>query len=166
VPSTGAFNIEIIFISSVSQAQRDAFISAKNRWQQVIVGDIALEAELERGDSFCGITINQKTEIDDILIFADISSIDGTGRILGQAGPCGFGTLHPLKGYLEGELTLNFATDENDMPRLGLMRFDSADVNQLIASDQFTDVVLHEMGHVLVSSHTLKTSHFKLTLSK
>jgi hypothetical protein len=30
------------------------------------------------------------------------------------------------------------------------MSFDTADADSLVANGQFTDVVLHEMGHVLV----------------
>ena len=40
--------------------------------------------------------------------------------------------------------------DAQNIPRLGLISLDSADSASLVASGQFTDVVLHEMGHVLV----------------
>jgi hypothetical protein len=67
--------------------------------------------------------------IDDLVSFAAIDSIDGPGKILGQAGPCGFrGT---------------------GLPFLGVMMFDSADVAQLEADGEFDEVILHEMGHVL-----------------
>ncbi len=59
---------------------------------------------------------------------ASIVPIDGPGKILAQAGPC----LIRSTGFL---------------PALGLMEFDSADVGGLGSS--LSDVILHEMGHVL-----------------
>ena len=44
-----------------------------------------------------------------------------------------------------------FLSDNLNMPRMGLMQFDEVDVAGLVADGQFRDVVLHEMGHVLVS---------------
>ena len=68
--------------------------------------------------------------IDDLVIFAVLDSIDGPGKILGQAGPC----FIRLPGYL---------------PLIGAMRFDTADVATLESAGQFDEVILHEMGHVL-----------------
>src|SRR5206468_4913919 len=68
--------------------------------------------------------------IDDLVIFAVLDSIDGPGKILGQAGPC----FIRLPGYL---------------PLIGVMRFDTADVANLESAGQFDEVILHEMGHVL-----------------
>lgn len=39
--------------------------------------------------------------------------------------------------------------DEQGMPRLGVMKFDSADVDDLLKKGTFGAVVLHEMAHVL-----------------
>lgn len=85
------FNIELVFLNSVSEAQRQAFIKAKARWEQVIVGDIPTEARIERGDLVCNVLTFRDIQIDDILIFVDIGPIDGEGKVLGRAGPCAFG---------------------------------------------------------------------------
>jgi hypothetical protein len=68
--------------------------------------------------------------VHDIVIFAIIDSIDGPGKILGQAGPC-------------------FVRNDTNLPIVGVMQFDSADVANLIAAGMFGLVVQHEMGHVL-----------------
>jgi hypothetical protein len=68
--------------------------------------------------------------IDDLLIDARIVPIDGPGRILGQAGP---------DLFRSGSM----------LPAHGVMEFDSADVASMYASGIWTDVILHEMGHVL-----------------
>ena len=73
------------------------------------------------GVTLTGITIN-----------ASIVPIDGVGGILGSAGPTN-GTTQ------QGTL---YATE-------GIMQFDSADVNNLINNGTFTDVILHEMAHVI-----------------
>ncbi|MFM7070043.1 MAG: leishmanolysin-related zinc metalloendopeptidase, partial [Actinomycetes bacterium] len=52
------------------------------------------------------------------------------GGILGGAGPC----FYLLSDYL---------------PRYGVMQFDVADLDQLLADGVLTDVITHEMGHVL-----------------
>lgn len=68
--------------------------------------------------------------IDDLFITANIVAIDGVGGILGAAGPTG------LRGG-------------SFLPYSGDMIFDSADVANLIANNEFDEVILHEMGHVL-----------------
>ncbi len=68
--------------------------------------------------------------MDDVLIFAQIDTIDGPGTILGQAGPCIIRTT--------GRLTI-----------VGVMTFDSADVAGLVNNGSLNAVILHEMGHVL-----------------
>ena len=68
--------------------------------------------------------------IDDLLIVAEISPIDGVGNILGQAGPC-------------------YIRSVGKLPFLGHMQFDSADIAQLEAAGRLDSVILHEMMHVI-----------------
>jgi hypothetical protein len=68
--------------------------------------------------------------IDDLLIDASIVSIDGAGGILGQAGP-------------------DLLRPGSRLPAHGEMEFDSADVAGMFANGTLTNVILHEMGHIL-----------------
>jgi hypothetical protein len=68
--------------------------------------------------------------IDDLVIDARIVSIDGAGGILGQAGP-------------------DYVRSGSLLPGHGEMEFDSADVANMFASGIWTNVILHEMGHIL-----------------
>lgn len=68
--------------------------------------------------------------IDDLQISASVSAIDGVGGTLGQAG---------ARGIRSG----------SNLPYSGVMQFDQADVDGMIAKGTFGDVVLHEMGHIL-----------------
>src|SRR4051812_49792640 len=72
--SASPFTIEIRFMGGLSAKQKAAFKNAADRWSRVIVGDlpsVMVEGEI----------------IDDVLIIAQGSAIDGPGQILGQAGP-------------------------------------------------------------------------------
>ena len=68
--------------------------------------------------------------IDDVIIFAEVTAIDGSGGVLGQAGPCAVRTA--------GNLAL-----------VGIMQLDEADLSDLEASSDLVETIIHEMGHVL-----------------
>jgi Ca2+-binding RTX toxin-like protein len=68
--------------------------------------------------------------IDDLLIDASIAPIDGAGGILGQAGP-------------------DLLRTGSKLPAHGEMEFDSADVANMFANGTWTNVILHEIGHIL-----------------
>lgn len=68
--------------------------------------------------------------IDDVLIDAEGVVIDGPSGVLGQAGPT-----HIRPG--------------SNLPAKGIMSFDTADLDRMEADGSLTDVILHEMGHVL-----------------
>lgn len=65
-----------------------------------------------------------------IIIFAQVTTIDGVGNILGSAGPC-------------------LVRAGTWLPLVGAMRFDVADMNSMIANGTLNGVVLHEMMHTL-----------------
>jgi len=86
------FNLQIVFTTPVSAQARASFDTAVARWQEVIVGDIGSTVTIQQGQRVCGQPPQaQAVTVDDILIFAAIEPIDGVGRVLGSAGPCGFG---------------------------------------------------------------------------
>ena len=117
VADTNEFNIRIVFEGSWSAALKNAFVVAADAISDFILGDIPAAS------TPVGI-------VDDIQITARLTSIDGVGGILGQAGP----TAIRVGSYL---------------PATGLMEFDTADANSYQASGLFDDVVLHEMLHTV-----------------
>lgn len=68
--------------------------------------------------------------IDDLLINASVTAIDGAYGVLGRAGPNGF-------------------RSGTALPYQGIMEFDSADLDYMANSGILGRVILHEMGHVL-----------------
>lgn len=114
---TSPFRIDVRFLGGLTPKQQDAFAAAAERWSKVIVGDLP-EVEVE-GEL-----------IDDVLIDARGTAIDGIGGVLGQAGPT----------------HLRFGSR---LPAKGIMEFDSADLARMEADGSLHDVILHEMAHVL-----------------
>ena len=67
-----------------------------------------------------------------LIISASVADFDGVGGKLGLAGPTGVVT-----------------TDGFTYATSGIMQFDVADMTELISAGLFSDVVLHEMAHVM-----------------
>lgn len=68
--------------------------------------------------------------VDDLLLFIEFATLDGAGKVLGQAGPC----------YVRGG---------SDLPIVGYLQLDAADLAVMETAGTLDDVVLHEIGHVL-----------------
>jgi len=116
------FTITVVFLGGLTTAQKNAFKTAANRWSKVIVGDLP------------DVVVNGQV-IDDVLIEASGTAIDGPGGILGQAGPT---HLRPAS-----------AGAAKFIPAKGRMQFDTADLANMQANGTLKDVITHEMGHVL-----------------
>lgn len=128
--AAAAYEIEVRFLSSVTTSQEQAFLDAADRWELLIFGDLP-DIFLNAAAGTCGSNSPAVNEtIDDLLIFATVDTIDGAGGILGQAGPC-------------------FIRTANDLPILGRMTFDAADLDNLESSGMLDEVIRHEMGHVI-----------------
>ncbi len=115
-PTTSGFTIQFAF-SGLTTAQQAIFQQAAAKWQTVIVGDLP-------NATYNGVTV------DDILIGASATAIDGAGGILGQAGPDRF-------------------RSGSQLPYHGEMELDSADLASMQANGTLLGVIMHEMGHVL-----------------
>src|SRR5215207_3031989 len=120
--TTSPYTIEVRFLGGLNATQQAAFTAAADRWTRVIVGD--LPSVLVDGEV-----------IDDVVIRAQGVAIDGPGKILGQAGPT---HLRPASAGAAAFL-----------PAKGIMSFDTADLAKMEADGTLTDVITHEMGHVI-----------------
>ncbi len=128
------FTINLQFLGSGTANQQAAFTAAKNKWEQIIIGDLPNAALSLNADTACsgGTPITFNGTVDDVLIYADLVPIDGPGGILGAAGPC----------YIR-------SVANNSLTIMGYMKFDTADLANLEAGGNLADVAFHEMGHVL-----------------
>ena len=125
------FRIELQFLTSVTPAQMQAFTAAKQRWEGIIVGDVANLPNFSAAAGSCGANSPSiRRPVDDLLILVTLQPIDGAGNILGGAAPCFVRSI--------GKLTV-----------MGLMQFDTDDLDLLETNNLLQTVITHEMGHVL-----------------
>jgi len=119
---TSAFNITVNFIGEWSTDLQGAFIKASEYLSTLIVGDVQ------------DIAFADGTFIDDLTITAELMTIDGTGGVLGRAGPTQARNQNSVDDWI---------------PTQGLMEYDIADAQWLQDSGYLDDVVAHEMMHAL-----------------
>ena len=110
--------------------QRQAVATAVQRWQRVIVGHVQTTPLVESANRcFAGApAVNESVE--DLLVFVQITSIDGPGNVVARAGPC---TVHQPSG----------------LTQMGLLQLDSTDMELLLGQGTLDNMVTHEFGHVL-----------------
>jgi hypothetical protein len=106
------FMIEVRFLGGLTDSQKDAFKAAADRWTKVIVGDLP------------SVQVDGEV-IDDLLILAQGTPIDGIAGILGQAGPT---HLRPLSAGVSAYL-----------PAKGIMSFDTADLKKMEQNGTLND---------------------------
>jgi len=121
--------ISLNFSGPMTSTQRQTFTDAADYWNSAITGyDLIYDGA--GNPTAHGLTIN-----------ASIPAIDGANGTLGRAGPQ-TATYYDNNPVGQPTVALYYSTT-------GLMEFDSADVDNLIANNTFYGVVLHEMAHVL-----------------
>jgi hypothetical protein len=132
---TSEFTLELVWLGTEPNAgTKSAFDAAGNTLRATIIGalDAVAVPSFFTNLSQCGLPGHpdvERTNIPGVRIYVVVEPIDSVGGTLGSAGPC---------------LIRN-----NNIPALGVMRFDSHDVNNLVASGRLSRVVLHEMMHVM-----------------
>lgn len=147
------FNVDLRFFGQTAPSEAAAaFSEAAARIRAGIVGDIgdidipALSAGAGIDVSGCGIAgVNVNEVVDDVVIYATVTAIDGAGKILASAGPC-------IVRRVTGTSCIPTAPPGgqcNSFAVVGVMRFDVDDIAGLIATGRLNDVILHEMMHVV-----------------
>jgi hypothetical protein len=116
-------------------ATQQIFINAAARIRAAVIGQLST-VNLSNYDlanvNGCGVTGQAPLteQPNGVIIYASVGPIDGVGKVIGRAGPCAF-------------------RSSNLIPVIGVMQFDEADIQNLLADGRFQDVVLHEMLHVV-----------------
>lgn len=132
-----AYNPEIRFFGPAPPpAAMAAFTAAAARIRASVVGDIPdfngfVTTPFDVATQ-CGVTGEPPIAepVDDVLIYATVVPIDGAGKVLASAGAC-------------------LIRSASRHAIIGVMRFDSDDINGLVSSGRLDDTVLHEMLHVV-----------------
>jgi len=102
----------------------------------------AFQTAANRWDSIITADLPDYNGIHDLLINVSMPAIDGVHGILGQAGPT---VLRPI----------------TNLPAIGVMMFDIADVVDMAKKNLLPDVIFHEMGHVLGFGNLWQTDNLK-----
>lgn len=112
------YNIEIQFLGDWTDDLKAVFIASADYLSSLI------------DEGITSATDSSGNLYSDLTITADLADIDGSGGVLGQAGPTAV--------WIASELTA-----------LGEMTFDQADAQDYYDEGSFDDIVLHEMMHVM-----------------
>ena len=129
------FEIQLEYVQPATESQTAAFETARLRWQGALINALpTIAGDLGDFGPNCGVFGPSGTaSVTGVLIFVQLQEIDGpggdNGNILGQAGPC--------------------ALRDDGSPFLGVMTFDTFDLDALESEGSLETVILHEMGHVL-----------------
>jgi hypothetical protein len=125
------YTIQIQYFGPTPSATVQAAMSAAvAKWQRLIYRPIgAIQATAAAGACGTGTPAINQT-VTNLLIVAKFDSIDGPGKVLGQAGPC-------------------LVRNSNGLTAVGVMEFDTADIATMIGNGSLNSVMLHEMGHVI-----------------
>jgi hypothetical protein len=125
-----SFLIDVRFLTTMTADVRDAFVAAATRWMRIITAHIT-PVNVNLPAAACAPLQPAMSEtITDVVIFAEVSPIDGVGGILGSSGPCA-------------------ERSTSDLAAVGTMQFDSADLLALQNGGQLVATITHEMAHVL-----------------
>jgi hypothetical protein len=131
---TSRFNITRFDVAPVASSIAPHVTQAIARWEGVVVGEMEIDS-IPRGffgSNACsgfGDEANG-TAIEDVIVMVNISPIDGEGGVLAQAGPCAF-------------------REDNNLTGIGVLTLDQSDLARLTGTQTLTDVIFHEIGHVL-----------------
>ncbi len=127
------YGIDLRFVGpAMPAAASAAFTAAAARIRGSVTGDLQ-DVSTGAGQDLtdCGVPGETLSGVvDDIVIYASVAVIDGPGRVLARAGPC-------------------FIRSVGRQTIVGVMQFDSADVQTLIDQARLRDVIQHEMLHVI-----------------
>jgi hypothetical protein len=134
VHDTNAFRITMFPVADIPAGVQPHVDAAVALWERAITGNLPAVAVPQSffspgGCDGFGIKVNG-TSADDVLIMVNITEIDGPGRVLGRAGPCG-------------------VRQAGTLPFVGILTLDVDDLMPLIGTETLTDIIAHEIAHVL-----------------
>ena len=136
VAITSGYHIDVRFVGpDMTDEQKAWFTNAAARIRGAVTGSLppAVLTGFAASD-YCGVAglpVMNET-VDGVVIYASVAPIDGTGKILAEAGPCLF------RNSADGGATV-----------MGMMIFDAADMDNMAKQGITQDVITHEMLHVV-----------------
>ncbi len=131
------YDVDLRFFGpAMPPAAAALFQAAAARIKGAVTGDIAnISAPVPAIDfeSSCGVAglpVAFSEPVDDVIIYASVGPVDGASQILAFSFPC-------------------FIRNPSQQSVIGIMKFDSDDIDNMIARGILGDVIQHEMLHVV-----------------
>ena len=124
---TSPFKIDLV-TETMNSDSADAYKTAMNHWQEIIVGDLESVSTLGMANDGCSNPFPEV--IDDMHICGKDTVMDGVGGTLGSASAM-------YERVTDGTVIA------------GNMEFDTADVQAMIDAGTWESVIIHEMGHII-----------------
>lgn len=134
-----AYNVDLRFFGPPMPPSTSAlFTAAAARIRGAVVGDVSdipvtSPLDLESGCGVPGLPTAFSETIDDVVIYASVGPIDGVNNILAFSFPC----------YVRDPSSADKQTV------IGIMKFDSEDIDNMLARGNMQDVIQHEMLHIV-----------------
>ncbi|NNF37410.1 MAG: hypothetical protein HKN71_01990, partial [Gemmatimonadetes bacterium] len=129
-PSPG-YDLKICWVGVEDPTVASALDEAATRWQALIVGDLPdVVPNAEHPTCVTGAPWVSGPELDDLVLYVTVETIDGAGGALAGAAPC-------------------FVRDGSGLPTFARLRVDRDDVATLAADGQLVALLVHEIGHAL-----------------
>lgn len=125
------YNITEFPIVAIPADIRPHVDTAIARWERIITSDLGAVAIPDFRTGWCA-GFGEATEgaaVDDLLLLINIAPIEEP-NVIGQAGPCA-------------------ARNSNILPYVGVLTLDSDFLRQGVGTEEVTDLIMHEIGHVL-----------------
>ena len=127
--SAPGYNVTVLFDSTVQDKYKQSFRDAAARWEKIITGDLPDVTNVSTSSICKEVSVPGTVTVDDVVILVGTFT-EAPGGLLGFAGPCG-------------------VRKSNALTILGEMKFDTKDMDGLLADGQLNATITHEMGHVL-----------------
>lgn len=130
--ASGSYRIELLAKNDETARLSTEIMDAAAVWANILRQTELRDIQIPAGRKIpChGINIDALSgTVDELLIIAWVRSIDGRGGTLASAGPC-------------------YVRRENDLPFVGALFLDEADVGRL-SDDELDDLLVHQIGHIL-----------------
>jgi hypothetical protein len=125
------YRVTVFAVSDIPAGVLPHLQAAVAEWEAALVGNLQAVAIPENffDGNHCGGfgRLLNGTSVDDILVAVNIMRIDGPGRVLGQAAPCGL---------------------RQNLPFAGIITLDIDDLLPLVGTETLTDIIVHELAHV------------------
>lgn len=126
----GSFRIELRFVGPPDANLTAAAQRAAARWERVLPQALAAQAVNLRAGACETLAPAITGTTTGVIVTIAKDSIDGRSKVLAEAGPC-------------------VARTGSDLPAVGAVDVDSADIAAMVSRGTLENVLTHELGHVL-----------------